>query len=101
MKSGFNHSLDRRLAFINATPETKAQLNQQRARLAGINIPASVNAAIADALRQAVAESFVDSSRLTVFIATGLASAAAALLLIEAKENELEERSEAVKINAA
>ncbi len=99
----FNVGLDRRLASINATPEIKAQLDVQRSKLVGAEIPSGADAATRAALERAVAESFVDGFRLTMFIAVALAlaSAASAWLLIEGKETDAKLEPEAAKQSTA
>ena len=99
----FNVGLDRRLASINATPEIKAQLDVQRSKLAGAEIPSGADAATRAALERAVAESFVDGFRLTMFIAVALAlaSAASAWLLIEGKETDAKIEHQAAKQSTA
>ncbi len=83
--SAFNHSLDRRLATLEIVPEVQQMLDEQRIKLAGIEVPAGVNGEVREALEQAIAESFVYSFRLVMLVAAGLALAGAltAFLMIE------------------
>ena len=85
--SAFNHSLDRRLATLEIVPEVQQMLDEQRIKLAGIEVPAGVSGEVREALEQAIAESFVDSFRLVMLVAAGLALAGAltAFLMIEGK----------------
>lgn len=99
----FNNGLDRRLASINVSPKIKAQLEGQRSKLAGAEIPSGADAATKSLLKRAVAESFVEGFRLTMFIAVALAlaSAASAWLLIEGKETDAKIEHQAAKQSTA
>jgi EmrB/QacA subfamily drug resistance transporter len=83
----FNYNLDRRLAAIALPPQARQQLDAQRVRLAGMELPAGVSTDTAGALRAAIGESFVDGYRVVMLIACGLAllSAASAAALIEGR----------------
>jgi len=56
----FNGCLDRRLEEIPLAPDVRQALNQQRARLAAIEIPANVTEGTRFALAQAIDECFVN-----------------------------------------
>jgi MFS family permease len=81
----FNRSLDQRLVVIDLSPQARQQIDAQRDRLAGMELPQGVSAETAGALRAAIGESFVRGYRVVMLIACGLAllSAASAAALIE------------------
>lgn len=85
----FNRGLDQRLQSLNVTPEVKQVLDQQRTRLAAVELPKDMNPAVARSLKQAVDESFVAGFRRVVGVAAGLAllSALSAWLLIDGKKS--------------
>lgn len=71
----FNRSLDRRLAQSAITPEVRQGLEEQRIRLAAIEIPSAVDEKTRMAIEQAVDESFVLGFRGVMLIGVGLALA--------------------------
>ena len=73
----FNRSLDSRLSTLQVPEAIQQAVDQQRSRLAGIEIPTGIDEELRAALELAIANSFVDSFRLVMFIATGLALASA------------------------
>ncbi|MBD2774190.1 MFS transporter [Iningainema tapete] len=73
----FNRSLDQRLTRLNIPTEVQKLLDNQRIKLAGAEVPSSVSAEVSTQLKQAIALAFVDSFRLVMFIAFGLALASA------------------------
>lgn len=85
--NSFNRNLDRRLGALAMPVEVQQQMDAQRTRLAGVEIPADVSPELSAALEQAVAASFVAGFRMLMLIAAGLAlaSALSAALLIEGK----------------
>ncbi len=96
--SAFNSRLDSRVAPLALPPEARRQLDEQRTRLAAAEVPAGLDAATGDAVRRALAESFVAGFRLVMFIGAGLAllSALSAWLLIEGKGRGLKKRGRSV-----
>ena len=82
--------LDRQLQTLGLSPEVKQVLDNQRTKLAGIELPTDIDPATARSLKQAVDESFVAGFRRVVAVAAGLAllSALSAWLLIEGKPVE-------------
>ena len=56
----FNGCLDRRLEQIPLAPDIRQAVNQQRARLAAIEIPSTVTEGTRFALAQAIDECFVN-----------------------------------------
>jgi MFS family permease len=85
MVGAFNRRLDLRLMAFNLTAEVRQQLDQQRMKLAAMEIPAEVDMDTKAALDQAIDESFVAGYRLVMLIASGLAVAGSlcAWLIIE------------------
>lgn len=81
----FNHSLDQRLVGLEIPHQVLKLLDQERIKLAGAEVPAGVSNEVRTILSQAIAQSFVDSFRLLMFIAVGLAllSAIVAFLTIK------------------
>jgi len=88
MLHAFNHQLDRRLSRLEITTADKHSLDNQRANLAGAQVPETLEAASRMKLQSAINESFISGFRVVVMIAVGLAllSAASAWLLIEGKK---------------
>jgi hypothetical protein len=74
----FNRVLDRRLDTLNVPAEYRAVLADVRDRLAGAEIPPSVPGEQRAVLRRAVEEAFVETFRVLMIMAAGLAVAAAA-----------------------
>ena len=83
----FNHELDRRLARMEIAPEARQFLDEQRVRLAGAELPSSIDEPIRAALQRAINESFVFGFRVVMLTAAGLAlvSAVVAFTVIENK----------------
>lgn len=88
MLQAFNHQLDRRLSRLEIKQADKHSLDNQRAKLAGAQVPENLEAMTRVKLQSAINESFVSGFRLAAIIAAGLAllSAASARLLIEGKK---------------
>lgn len=87
MLHSFNSHLDRRLQTLGVAPEMKQIVDDQRTKLAGMELPKDIDPVRAPSLKQAVDESFVAGFRRVVAVAAGLAllSALSAWLLIEGK----------------
>ncbi len=83
--STFNNSLDKRIASLELSPQAQQFLDAQRINLAAAKVPPGLNSEVSAALKRAIAASFVDSFRLVMLIAVGLAiaSAVVALLMLE------------------
>jgi EmrB/QacA subfamily drug resistance transporter len=69
----FNGCLDRRLDQIPLGPEIRQAVNQQRARLAAIDIPANVTEGTRFALAQAIDECFVNGFQRVMLTGAALA----------------------------
>ena len=87
MVHSFNGEMDRRLARMELAPEVRSTIDEQRVRLAGAELPATIDAPTRVALKQAIDESFVFGFRLVMLTAAGLAlvSAFVAFRVIETK----------------
>ncbi len=85
--NAFNSSLDSQLATLELPPQVQQTLDEQRVKLAGAEVPASLSGEVRATLEQAIADSFVAGFRLAMLIAAGLALASAltASLMIEGK----------------
>ena len=73
MVHSFNGELDRRLARMELTPEGRRVVAEQRVRLAGAELPFSLDDRARSELQQAINESFVAGFRLVMLAAAGLA----------------------------
>lgn len=84
----FNSHLDRKLAAVALQPEVRKALDEQRTRLAAIEVPANVEQAQQQSLKEAINESFVAGFRRVTYVCSALAllSALSALVLIEKKQ---------------
>jgi EmrB/QacA subfamily drug resistance transporter len=90
MLHSFNSQLDRNLPALAVAPEVKAVLDNQRSKLAGVELPKNLDPSTRSLLKQAVDESFVTGFRRVMAVAAGLAllSALSALFLIEGKARQ-------------
>jgi hypothetical protein len=77
--STFNHSLNNRIASLTISPEAHQFLDTQRINLAGAQVPPGLSDEVSAAVQNAIASSFVDSFRLVMLIAVGLAIASAVI----------------------
>jgi EmrB/QacA subfamily drug resistance transporter len=80
--STFNNSLDKRIASLEIPPVAQQFLDTQRINLAGAKVPPGLSQEVNAALQRAIASSFVDSFRLVMLIAVGLAIASALIALL-------------------
>ena len=85
----FNYSLDRRLAKLNIPSQVQQVLNEERINLAAAKVPDDISNELTNAIEKAIALSYVDSFRLIMFIAAGLALASAiiAFLMINQRKS--------------
>jgi EmrB/QacA subfamily drug resistance transporter len=81
----FNRSLDGNLARAQLPPAVVETIEQQRNKLAAIELPVNVDADVKAMARQAIAQAFIDGFRVIMIIAAllALASALIAWALIE------------------
>ncbi len=84
MVNAFGARLDFKLANFSLPPSTLHEIQAGEIKLAGLQLPASLNPSTGAAIRESVREAFVFGFRLIMLICTGLsvASAAATWLLI-------------------
>jgi EmrB/QacA subfamily drug resistance transporter len=87
MAHAFNANFERRIASVDLTPETRAQLETERGSLGGMKVPDAAGDETRAAMRLVIGESFVAGFRLIACVSAGLAclSALAAWALIEGK----------------
>jgi hypothetical protein len=87
MTSAFEASLKTQLAALRVGPELTALLWEQRSKLAGMRVPAQVDAVAAASLTRAVRLAFVTGFRwvMGLSVALALLSALSAWLAIDGK----------------
>lgn len=73
MSVSFNHALDSRMADLTLSAEVRQEIDAQRIKVTGMEIPASVDEATREILKRDVAESFVMGFRDVMLIAAVLA----------------------------
>jgi EmrB/QacA subfamily drug resistance transporter len=90
MLGTFNQQLSSRLSEMGLNPELRQAIDNQRTKLAAIEIVQAVDDRVREDIRQAIDESFVSGFRLVMLVASGLAvlSAVTAQLMIEGKRKE-------------
>jgi EmrB/QacA subfamily drug resistance transporter len=83
----FNREFDRRLAPLDLAPEERRAIDAQRVRLAGAELPSSLDERTRATLKRAIDDSFVFGFRLVMLTSLGLAltSAVVAFTVIESK----------------
>ena len=88
MLQGFNSRFNERLQEFSLSPDVRQELEQQRVRLADIEVPANLEASVKTKLQEAIDESFVTGFRRVAFGSAVLAvlSAVSAWWLIEGKK---------------
>lgn len=89
MLQAFNRELDRRLANVPLSPELRLAIDEQRTKLAGLEIPPTVDHGVGHTLKGAVDESFLAGYRRVAIVSLVLAllSAFSAWLFIDGKGN--------------
>jgi hypothetical protein len=87
MLQSFDYALDARLPLLHLPPSVLEAVEMQRSKLAGAEIPGNTPQ-MRDAVREAIALSFVHAFRRVMFVGTFLAlgSAIMAWALIEARK---------------
>ena len=87
MLQGFNNHLDQRLSELNTAPQIREALDEQRTRLAEVELPANLDATTKTRLKQVIDDSFVTGFRRVAWGSAALAlmSAFSAWLLIDGK----------------
>jgi hypothetical protein len=71
----FDTTLDSHLTSLHVDPTVQQAINRQRARLAGIQVPADADTTARAAVIHAIDASFVTGFRVAMFVAAGLALA--------------------------
>jgi EmrB/QacA subfamily drug resistance transporter len=86
--NAFNSTLDSHLAALEVPPQVHQELDEQRAMLAGAEVPTDASSELRAALQQAISESFVGGFRLALWVGAGLglASALTAVMMIGGKK---------------
>lgn len=99
----FSSSLNSNLAGVTLSPQLRQQIDNQRNKLAGIEIPQGVDAATRANLQTAIGEAYVDSFRVNMLVAAGLAllSAGCAAVLVAGKGAERQAEEAAYKSGKA
>jgi len=88
MLNAFNRALDRRLDGLELSPETRRQLDNDRAKLAAMEPPSALNPDTATSVRRTIADSFIGGFRRLLTLAAALA-VLGALIAWMAIENRL------------
>jgi hypothetical protein len=83
----FDDHLVRRLAVIDTTPEIRQTIYAERIRLAAMEIPAQVDPATTERIRQSIDESFIAAFRIVMWIAAGLALTSAVIAASLIRDN--------------
>ena len=85
MLHAFNSALDRRLDRLELSPETRRQLDNDRAKLAAMDPPSTLNPDTATSVRRTIADSFIGGFRRLLTFAAALAvlGALVAWLVVE------------------
>jgi EmrB/QacA subfamily drug resistance transporter len=88
MLQTFNSKLGERLNNLDVPPEARRSIDDQRVKLAGVEIPNNLNSESKAALKRMIADSFVQGFRLVMMIAVGLAllSALVSWIMIDGKQ---------------
>jgi len=89
MVTGFNRTLSSRIAGLGLESEFRQEIENQRVKLAGIEIPQGIDSELRTKVRATIDQSFLAGFRLVMLTSSGLAllSAAGAWFIIEKKHN--------------
>ncbi len=89
MLNSFGNELSNRLSNLPITQEVRTALDEQRVRLAGVEVPDGIDVSTRRALEDTIGSSFVSSFRLIMYVSAALAllSSLSALLLVSGKSN--------------
>jgi EmrB/QacA subfamily drug resistance transporter len=87
LSHSFDAALQRRIGVLRIPPEAARDLETQRGKLAGMQVPSTLDAGMRAATERAIAESYVAGFRSVMLASAGLALAAAlcAYLLVAAE----------------
>jgi EmrB/QacA subfamily drug resistance transporter len=88
MLHAFNAQLERKVSTLNLPPKVQLALENQQDKLAGAELPASLDSLTQMELKRAIDESFVAGFRrvMTISVALALLSSLSAALFIDGKE---------------
>ena len=78
--NAFGRQLDQRLAKISLAPGVVHSIQAERIKLAGLEVPASLDANTRAVVLEAVRNAFVSGFRLVILICAALAAAGAAIV---------------------
>ena len=81
MVQAFGYQLQDSLASLQIAPPVRGQIQSNLIKLAGITVPANLDAGTSEMIRDAIARAFVFAFRLIMLICAGLAVASAAVAL--------------------
>ena len=81
MVSAFGSRLNRSLANLSLPPDTVHQLQANKIRLAGLQVPAGLAPSTAAAVKKSIAEAFVFGFRLVMVVCAGLCALSAVIAL--------------------
>src|SRR5205823_6197171 len=82
MLNAFSGELDRRLRSSSVTPEVRRILDQQRVKLAALELPSGITDGTRAVLTAATNECFVFGFRIVMMVAVGMALASAMIALV-------------------
>jgi EmrB/QacA subfamily drug resistance transporter len=77
MAAAFTHSLTQLLGILDLSPDVVHQLESNGLKLGGLDAPSTVDAGTAQNIRSAIAQAFISSFRLIMWICATLATASA------------------------
>lgn len=79
MQQTFGTSLEKRLGELSVPDDVRRQVSEQRVRLAGIEVPKTVDQQTQESLKQVVRESFHSGFRVLMFVSAALAVASSVM----------------------
>jgi hypothetical protein len=91
--SGFNWKLDRELKDAPLPEHVRQHILENRSKLAGIDVPQDIPAALASQINSAVHESFLSGFRLVLWLLVGLAAASSGFAWKMITEKPLRDRN--------
>jgi EmrB/QacA subfamily drug resistance transporter len=85
----FGRALDSRLSMLNVPLEVKQEIEDQRVKLAAIQVPEKISPALRDEIREAINQSFVTAFQMVMLVSAALAfvSGVVSLVLIEPRSS--------------
>jgi hypothetical protein len=82
MVAAFEHTLMNSLASLNVAPSLVRDIQSNAIKLAGLELPPSLDPRVASLIHAQIAHSFVFGFRLIMLISTGLAVASSGLIML-------------------